>query len=111
MLNAFNKQEIADYWFSSGTLGYLMRLLAHLRENMDELTGQYYWRRDFVDYKADLERPLPMIYQSGYLTIKGYDRDDDMFLLDFPNDEVKEGVLTMAAASYLRTREDALVLI
>ena len=111
LLNAFNKQEIADYWFSSGTLGYLMRLLAHLRENMDELTGQYYRRRDFVDYKADVERPLPMIYQSGYLTIKGYEREDDMFLLDFPNDEVKEGFLTMAAASYLRTREDASVLI
>ena len=106
LLNAFNKQEIADYWFSSGTPAYLVRLLAHSRENMNELTGRYYARKQFVDYKADLEQPLPMIYQSGYLTIKGYEMEDDTFLLDFPNDEVKEGFLTMVAANYLKTRED-----
>jgi len=40
---------------------------------MDELTGRYYDPSMFVDYKADVEKPLPMIYQSGYLTIKEYD--------------------------------------
>ena len=106
LLNAFDSQQIADYWFSSGTPSYLVRLLAHSRENMNELTGRYYARKQFVDYKADVEQPLPMIYQSGYLTIKDYEMDDDTFLLDFPNDEVKEGFLTMVAANYLKTRED-----
>ena len=110
LLNAFDKLDIADYWFSTGTPTYLVWLLAHSRENLNEMTGRYYAREEFVDYKADVERPLPMIYQSGYLTIKEYAREDDMFLLDFPNDEVKRGFLTMVAANYLKTGEDVSIL-
>ena len=58
---------------------------------MDELTGRYYDPSMFVDYKADVEKPLPMIYQSGYLTIKEYDSRRNRYLLDFPNNEVKKG--------------------
>ena len=89
LLNAFGKKSIRDYWFSTGTPTYLIRLLSHFKENMNELTGKYYAPEEFIDYKADVERPLPMIYQSGYLTIKAYDRDFNTFLLDFPNNEVK----------------------
>ena len=106
LLNAFKKRDIADYWFSTGTPTYLVHLLAHAREGLDEMTGRYYDRREFVDYKATEERPLPMIYQSGYLTIKDYNWEDDTFLLDFPNNEVKKGFLAMVAADYLRSRED-----
>lgn len=99
LLNAFREGMMRDYWFSSGTPAYLVRLLSHMRENMNELTGRYYAPREFVDYnKADVERPLPMIYQSGYLTIKDYNWEDGTFLLDFPNNEVEEGFLTMVAA-------------
>ena len=105
LLNAFNKQSIRDYWFSSGTPTYLIRLLAHFNENMNELTGKYYGLEEFIDYKADTERPLPMIYQSGYLTIKGYHMRRNKFLLDFPNNEVKNGFLTMVANSYLQPKE------
>lgn len=56
----------------------------------------------FVDYKADVERPLPMIYQSGYLTIKKYNSRIGSFLLDFPNNEVRKGFLTMIASNYLK---------
>ena len=106
LLNAFNKQSIRDYWFSSGTPTYLIRLLAHFNENMNELTGKYYGLEEFIDYKADTERPLPMIYQSGYLTIKDYDREFNTFLLDFPNNEVKSGFLTMVAGAYLQPKEE-----
>ena len=47
-----------------------------------------------------------MIYQSGYLTIKAYDRDFNTFLLDFPNNEVKNGFLTMLSAAYLQPAEE-----
>ena len=46
-----------------------------------------------------------MIYQSGYLTIKGFDMERNKFLLDFPNKEVKEGFLSLVAAGYFNTRE------
>lgn len=63
--------------------------MSHFKENMNELVGRYYGTEEFIDYKADVEAPLPMIYQSGYLTIKDWDMDTDSCLLDFPNDEVR----------------------
>ena len=107
ILNVFKKMELQDYWFRSGTPTYLLRLLSHAQEGLDEMTGRYYFRRDFIDYKATVEKPLPMIYQSGYLTIKDYDWEDDTFLLDFPNNEVKAGFLTAIASDYLKSSEDA----
>ena len=107
ILNAFSSQMIQDYWFRSGTPTYLIRLLNHEKESMNNLTGRYYEPSQFVDYKADVEMPLPMIYQSGYLTIKDYDRDTNSFLLNFPNNEVKKGFVAMVANDYLKTKNTA----
>lgn len=100
LLNAFSTQRISDYWFKSGTPSYLIRLLSHSDENMNDITGKYYAPKEFIDYKADVEQPLPMIYQSGYLTIKEFDMDFGLFLLDYPNKEVKEGFLSLIASKY-----------
>ena len=105
LLNAFDAQRISDYWFKSGTPTYLIRLLSHTDEQMDDITGKYYAPKEFIDYKADVEQPLPMIYQSGYLTIKKFDLRRNMFLLDYPNNEVKDGFLSLVAAKYFNTRE------
>ena len=104
LLNAFDQQDIRDYWFSTGTPTYLIHLLNHADEGLDELTGKYYDPAEFIDYKATVEKPLPMIYQSGYLTIKAYDMRRETFLLDFPNDEVKKGFLTAVVGDYLNPR-------
>jgi hypothetical protein len=106
LLNAFASQRVDDYWFRSGTPTYLIRLLSHTQENLNELTGRYYDPSEFVDYKADVEKPLPMIYQSGYLTIKDCDLSMNTFLLDFPNNEVRKGFVTLVANNYLQTKED-----
>ena len=105
LLNALKSHKLKDFWFASGTPTYLVRLLAHTQENLNELTGRYYDASDFVDYRADVERPLPMIYQSGYLTIKAYNRLTETYLLDFPNDEVKRGFSTAVATGYLQTKK------
>ena len=105
LLNAFDAQRISDYWFKSGTPTYLIRLLSHTDEQMDDITGKYYAPKEFIDYKADVEQPLPMIYQSGYLTIKKFDLRRNMFLLDYPNNEVKDGFLSLVAAKYFNTKE------
>ena len=112
ILNTLSKKILADYWFATGTPTYLVRLLSHCKENLNELTGKYYPTSSFVDYRADVEAPLPMIYQSGYLTIKDWNMMTNSYLLDFPNDEVKNGFLTLVAASYLKPKEptDAFVL-
>lgn len=106
LLNTFFKLDIQDYWFRTGTPSYLLRLLNHFDENLDEMTGKYYMPSQFVDYRADVEKPLPMIFQSGYLTIKEYDRDMNLFLLDFPNDEVKRGFVTLLANNYWKPKEN-----
>ena len=107
ILNAFDKRRIADYWFSTGTPTYLIRLLNHTQENLNDLTGKYYDPSQFIDYKADVEKPLPMIYQSGYLTIKDCDLEMGTFLLDFPNNEVKKGFVTLVANNYLQSEKDS----
>ena len=106
LLNAFKHQRIQDYWFRTGTPTYLVRLLGHFNENINELTGKYYAANQFMDYRADVEKPLPMIFQSGYLTIKNYDRDTNTFLIDFPNDEVKRGFITLLTSSYLNAKDN-----
>ena len=102
ILNCFNTLELLDFWFSSGTPTYLVRLLAHCDERINELVGKYYAASQFIDYKADVERPLPMIYQSGYLTIKDCRPEDNTYLLDFPNDEVRNGFITAVAGGYFK---------
>ena len=105
LLNCFNKLEMRNYWFATGTPTYLMRLLSHSDKNINELVGRYYEESQFIDYKADVERPLPMIYQSGYLTVKEYDIDTRYYLLDFPNEEVRSGFIDMLASSYFSSGE------
>ena len=100
ILNCFSKNDFQNYWFSTGTPTYLMRLLADNNENINELAGKEYPAAEFVDYKATKQKPLPMIYQSGYLTIKGYNRRRDTYLLDFPNEEVRSGMVAVLSSDY-----------
>ena len=100
ILNCFSKNDFQNYWFSTGTPTYLMRLLANNNENINELAGKEYPAAEFVDYKATRQRPLPMIYQSGYFTIKGYNRRRDTYLLDFPNEEVRSGMVAALSSDY-----------
>lgn len=106
ILNSLQEKDMQDYWFKTGTPTYLIRLLNHFHENLNDLTGKYYKMSQFTDYKADVERPLPMIYQSGYLTIKDYKRSVNAFLLDFPNDEVRSGFLSLVTSNYLKPQSD-----
>ena len=107
LLSAFQTKDIQNYWFQTGTPTYLIRLMEHFNENLNEITGMYYAVQDFSDYKADIEKPLPMIYQSGYLTIKDYDSLTKTFMLDIPNDEVKQGFVSLLANNYFKTPTSA----
>ena len=100
LLNAFADNNFSGYWFATGTPTYLVRLLSHTTETIQEIINRSYLPQEFVDYRATVEAPVPMIYQSGYLTIKGYDRELNEYKLDFPNNEVASGFLTMLTASY-----------
>ena len=100
LINAFFNNRIDDYWVRTGTPTYLQTLLRHNQEGINDLTGKYYEPKMFIDYKADVEKPLPMIYQSGYLTIKGYDERFGIYRLGFPNREVEEGFVRFLLPYY-----------
>ena len=101
ILKCFKTKTFDNYWFSTGTPTYLVRLLSDNHENVNELAGKYYPPAEFVDYKATKQRPLPMLYQSGYLTIKGYNARRNTYLLDFPNEEVRSGMCCLANTTHI----------
>ena len=100
LLNCLSKGKFNDYWFATGTPTYLMRLMADSCVNVNELAGKEYDASEFVDYKATKQKPLPMLYQSGYFTIKGYDAEFNLYRLDFPNEEVRSGMVSLLASDY-----------
>lgn len=102
LLNAFKKKDIDDYWFKTATPTYLVRLLEQCHDGVDDFAGKYYSASLFYESKANTLSLLPIIYQSGYLAIKGYDPDDNTYLLDFPNNEVKRGFVSLVAGSYFK---------
>ena len=107
IINAFNKMKIENYWYRSGTPTYLAKLIEGHNVNMQKLIGRPYEDRYFMDYRADAEDPLAMLYQSGYLTIKDYDMRYREYTLDFPNDEVRNGFVTLVANGYFKATSDA----
>ena len=104
VLNALNDRKLDEYWFATGTPTYLMRLLDRGKTNMQEIVSRQYEKSYFMDYKADAEDPLAMIYQSGYLTIKDYERVGGTYFytLDYPNVEVKKGFMALLANDYFK---------
>lgn len=106
IINTFAKNDVRSYWFKSGTPSYIVRLLARCNEDVMQFTGHWFQEQQFIDYEADVEMPLPMIFQGGYLTIKEVDREFGTFLLDFPNREVREGFVTLLTNNYIKPRED-----
>ena len=86
----YNK-DIANYWFSTGTPTMLVNILREHHINLPDLEG---FETDLNRFDAPTERisvPIPVLYQSGYLTLKNYDPMLDTFILGFPNEEVRRG--------------------
>lgn len=107
VLNAFDAEEFGYYWFQTGTPTYLVDLLKQsdydIRLLIDGIEVQ---ASAFSEYRAEIRNPLPMIYQSGYLTIKDYDDTVKLYTLGFPNDEVRYGFLNFLVPYYTNVSND-----
>ena len=101
ILNVLKSQVCGDFWFQTGTPTYLLELLKRSSYDITDLEGVKLAPGDFADYRANTEKPIPMIYQSGYLTIKGYDKIYKEYTLGYPNGEVKNGFLSFIAPAYV----------
>ena len=93
LLNAMSRKKISHYWYETGTPTFLVQLLKIYRPNIDKLAGSTIERDSLSMINSFTSNPLPIIYQSGYLTISGYNPRFDKYTIDYPNDEVKEGFL------------------
>lgn len=100
VLSALAKSRFGDYWFASGTPTFLVEILKKTEFDLRELDGIEVSSASLSDDRADISNPIPMIYQSGYLTIKSYDKEFREYKLGFPNEEVKYGFLNFAAPYY-----------
>ena len=102
LLNTFVKKDFGDYWFATGTPTFLVKMLKDLDFDIKSLDDDVrIAARSIADYHAEYEDPVPLLYQSGYLTIKDYDAMFDEYILGFPNEEVKYGFLNELLPVYM----------
>ncbi len=91
LLNAFIDQEMNNYWFESGTPTYLIRQLQHFGTDITSLEKLEVPAEAFDQPTENMQNALPLLYQSGYLTIKDYNHLTRSYVLSFPNEEVRVG--------------------
>ena len=107
VLNTLSKKAFGDYWFATGTPTLMVKLLQTTSFNLNNIvdtpvTADLLGRVDSMK-----ENPLPVIYQSGYLTIKGYDREFREYQLGFPNQEVESGFINYLLPIYTNAQQSS----
>ena len=107
VLSAFSAKDLGNYWFSTGTPTFLVNYLKDAYYNIPDLDGNVELNEAGIElYRADAKNPLPILFQSGYLTIKEYIEEVNMYRLGFPNDEVRYGFLENLVPAYSSLRPD-----
>ncbi len=107
LFNALNAREYKNFWFSTGTPTFLIELLQEADFNVRDLEGIEATDEEFDAPTEQIQSPIPVLYQSGYLTIKGYDPDFQTYTLAYPNKEVRKGFIENLLPTYVhRAREN-----
>ena len=100
LLKCFNQKQIANYWFESGTPTFLIRQMQHFRTDimgMDRIEAS---ATSFDRPTEAMTTALPLLYQSGYITIKDYERETESYILSIPNKEVRVGLIDGLIPTY-----------
>ena len=105
LLNTFDSMSFGSYWFETGTPSYLVKLLQRDHYDLQRLAHDEATSDMLNSIDSTSRNPLPVIYQSGYLTIKGYDARFDLYRLGFPNREVEEGFIKYLLPFYVNMDE------
>ena len=103
LLNAILDGEINSYWFSTGTPTFLIKQLRQNHFDVRKFTNQTIYASESAlkDYTGDTMEVVPLLYQTGYLTISSFDRTRRRYTLCFPNEEVKYGLLESLMPAYV----------
>ncbi len=100
LLNTFDSLKFKEYWFETGTPSFLVKVMKNTSYDITSLSEQEADSSLLTDLDSVFLNPVPLLYQSGYLTIKGYDEDFQIYHLGFPNREVKHGFLNYLMPYY-----------
>ena len=103
LLNTFKYKEFGSYWFETGTPTYLVELLKKHHYDLRRMAHEETSISVLNSIDSASDNPIPVIYQSGYLTIKGYDEEFGIYSLGFPNREVEEGFIKFLLPFYANT--------
>lgn len=103
LLNTFKYKEFGSYWFETGTPTYLVELLKKHHYDLRRMAHEKTSISVLNSIDSASDNPIPVIYQSGYLTIKGYDEEFGIYSLGFPNREVEEGFIKFLLPFYANT--------
>lgn len=101
VLNTLAKHRYKNYWFETGTPTFLIELLKEHGYRLPDLSKEQVSANVMSSMDSSFPNPIPVIYQSGYLTIKGYDERFKKYQLGFPNKEVEEGFLNLLQPSII----------
>lgn len=101
LLNCFSTREFGAYWFSSGTPTYLIKMMRKFKVMPTNISKMYAKSSAFDAPTENMTVITPLLYQSGYLTIKGYDKFSKLYTLDLPNKEIKVGLFDSLLPNYL----------
>ena len=93
IINALAKKKIENFWFSTGTPSFLVEMLRKFHTDISRIDGSEAVATSFDAPTENMKSILPLFYQSGYITIKNFDRKANIFTLGFPNKEVKTGLM------------------
>ncbi len=101
LILAMSHQELGSYWFGSGTPSYVINVMRKFHVGIRDIEGKAASVDDFDVSPEQMTTALPLLYQSGYLTIKKYSPITNRFVLDYPNREVRLGMFRSLAPNYL----------
>ncbi len=101
LLNCFAEHEFGSYWFASGTPTYLINMMRHYEVMPTDITRVEADASEFDAPTENMQTIMPLLYQSGYITIKDYNDDYNYYTLDIPNKEVRVGLTKSLIPSYV----------
>ena len=107
VLNTFESAEFKEYWFETGTPTFLVKVMQETDYDVRSLSDQEIDAPSLMDVDTVYHNPVPLLYQAGYLTIKGYEPELGLYHLGFPNREVKHGFLSFLSRYYTPSRTDS----
>ena len=107
LLSTFKAKEFKEYWFETGTPSFLVKVMRKTSYDVTRLSSDLVGSSLLSDVNTAFLNPVPLLYQSGYLTIKGFDPRFNLYTLGFPNMEVKDGFLNFLLGYYAPIQSDS----